>query len=447
MLVAIALPIALQNLINVGVGMADTLMLGKLGETELSGASLGTQPYFILTLIFFGLSSGASVLTAQYWGKGDTKTIRRIMGIAMRIALMVAAGFVLVIQLFPEMVMRIFTPEADVVREAVSYLRIVSVSYLCSAFTILYLNIIRSVEKVMISLGVFFTSFCLNVVLNWMLIFGVPQIGIEPMGVAGAAWATLISRIVEVILTVIYAFKVDKIIKFRLKNLLERDQVLTRDFRKYSMPVIFNELLWGVGISMHSVILGHLGKEAVAASAIAKIIQQLSTVVMFGIANASAIIIGKSLGLGDRRYAKQSANTLLILATGVGVLSAGIIIALRPVVFAMYDLAEVTLYYVNAMMLILAVSTLFQAFNCTTIIGILRGGGDTRFALIIDASTLWLGSLVLGTLGAFVFQWSVPVVFALLLVDEMLKLPAGLIRVRGGHWLKNLTRNLEESPG
>ncbi len=446
MLAAIALPIALQNLINVGVGMADTLMLGQLGETVLSGASFGTQPYFILTLIFFGLSSGASVLTAQYWGKGDTQTIRRVMGIAMRIALMVAAGFVLVIQLFPHAVMRVFTPEEDVIAEAVTYLRIVSLSYLCSAFTIPYLNIIRSVEKVMISLGVFFTSFCLNVVLNWMLIFGVPQLGIQPMGVAGAALATLISRIVEVLLTLIYAFKVDKTIRFHLRNLLERDPVLTKDFRKYSMPVIFNELLWGVGISMHSVILGHLGKEAVAASAIAKVIQQLANVVMFGIANASAIIIGKALGLGDRRYARQSANTLLVLATGIGVVSAGLIVSLRPVVFAMYDLQELTLYYVNIMMLTLAVSTLFQAFNCTTIIGILRGGGDTRFALIIDASTLWLGSLVLGALGAFVFRWSVPVVFALLLVDELLKVPAGFIRVKSGRWLRNLTRNLTESP-
>ncbi|MCR2023277.1 MATE family efflux transporter, partial [Blautia pseudococcoides] len=239
----LVMPMALQNLINVGVTSTDVIMLGRVGETALSGVSLANQVYFILSLIFFGLTSGACVLTAQYWGKHDTRTIEKVMGMSFRIAILSAAVFTALAVCVPDLLMRIFTSDEAIIAEGVSYLRIVAFSYILAAFTNVYLNIIRSIERVVIATVVYATSLSVNIILNAIFIFGL--FGAPALGAAGAAIGTLCARAVEVIIVVYYARKKNDVVLIRIKDMFKRYKWLEKDFFVYAFPVLLNEFAWG----------------------------------------------------------------------------------------------------------------------------------------------------------------------------------------------------------
>lgn len=300
---ALVVPMALQNLINVAVTSADVMMLGQVGETVLSASSLAGQVQFIMTLFFFGLTSGAAILTAQYWGKGDTRTIEKVMGIALRFSLCTGLVFALAAFLIPAQLMRIFTPEEDVIAEGVKYLRIIAVSYVPMALTNIYLNIMRSVERVIVSTVTYLVSLVTNVALNAVFIFGL--LGFPAMGIQGAALATVCARLVELVIVLVYSKKINRTVRLSVRDIFVRDPLLFRDFLTYSVPVMINELLWGAGAAMNSVVIGHLGSAAVAANSVAQVARQLATVVAFGIANATAIMIGKAIGAGDTKRAEE----------------------------------------------------------------------------------------------------------------------------------------------
>lgn len=438
MVFALVMPMAIQNLINTAITSADVMMLGKVGETVLSASSLAGQVQFILTLIFFGITSGAAVLTAQYWGKRDTQTIERIMGIAMRFALIIGIIFTGVVLLFTEPVMRIFTNEEAVIEEGVKYLRIIAFSYIPIAVTIVYLNIMRSVEKVIISTIVYSNSLLLNVTLNALLIFGLGPF--PKLGIRGAAIATLMTRIVELILVMIYAKHFNKVIKFRFKDLFIRDTLLLKDFLKYASPVIANELLWGAACSMNAIIIGHIGSSVVAANSVAQVTRQLATVVAFGIANATAIIIGKTIGENNEKLAEEYGKRFLRLSIYAGLLGAAIVLIVRPIVMNVLTLSPEAINYLSMMMLVMSYFTFAQSINTTLVVGVFRAGGDTKFGLIIDVSTMWGGSILLGALAAFVLKWPVTIVYILLMCDEILKLPLTFWRYKSKKWLCNVTR-------
>ena len=277
----LVMPMAVQNLINVGVTSTDVIMLGRVGETALSGVSLANQVYFILSLLFFGLTSGACVLTAQYWGKKDTRTIEKVMGMSFRIS--IAAGIVFAVGaiFFPQYLMLIFTSDPAIIAEGVSYLKIVGFSYILSAFTNVYLNIIRSIERVVIATVVYGVSLCANIILNSIFIFGL--LGCPAMGSAGAALGTLLSRAIEVIIQ-----KKNDVVKIHIRDFFVRDKALGRDFFTYAFPVLLNEFAWGAGMAAISAIVGHLGSAAVAAHSVTQVCRQLSMVIGFGISSATA---------------------------------------------------------------------------------------------------------------------------------------------------------------
>ena len=279
--IALVVPMALQNLINVGVTAADVIMLGAVGETALSGASLAGQVQYIMTLFLFGLTSGATVLTAQYWGKGDVKTIEKILGMTVKAAIAVTALFTLAALAIPELLMMIFTSDPAVIAEGVRYLRIVAFTYVMIGITQAYLYVMRSVERVIVATVVYLCSLLCNIVMNSIFIFGL--FGLPAMGVAGAALGTLCARILEVILTFGYARIFNKEIKLRPKYILHTDRELFRDFMKYALPVVANEIMWGLGTAANTAILGHLGSSAVAANSVAQVARQLATVVSFGL--------------------------------------------------------------------------------------------------------------------------------------------------------------------
>ena len=436
--VALVLPMALQNLINVGVSSADVIMLGQVGETVLSAASLAGQVQFIMTLVFFGLTSGAAVLTAQYWGKGDTRTIEKVMGIAMCFSLMVGLAFTLAAWLIPEVLMSIYTSEPEVISEGCKYLRIVAVAYIPISITTIYLNIMRSVERVVISTVVYLISLVTNVILNAVFIFGL--LGLPAMGIMGAALATMIARFVELAIVLFYSKKMNRTIRFRISDLFVRDGFLFRDFLRYSIPVVLNELMWGAGASMNSAVIGHLGSAATAANSVAQVTRQLATVVAFGIANAAAIMIGKAIGAGDVARAKNYGARFTKLTLLAGVAGAVVVLIVRPIVMASMTLSPEAEGYLSMMMLVMSYFVIGQAYNTTMVVGVFRAGGDTRFGLALDVISMWCCSILLGAIAAFVLKWSVPVVYIILMSDEVLKVPFTTWRYKTRVWLKNVTR-------
>lgn len=438
MVFTLVIPMALQNLINVAVTTSDVIMLGKVGENVLSACSLAGQVQFIMTLIFFGLTSGAAVLTAQYWGKGDTRTIEKVMGITLRFSVSVGIVFTLAVLLFPSQIMRIFSPDEAIITEGAKYLRIISFSYILISVTMIYLNIMRSVEKVIIATVVYLTSLIVNVLLGVVLIYGL--LGFPAMGIEGAATATLIARATELVIVVVYAKRYNHVVRIRLSDLFVRDPLLFGDFLKYSIPVMLNELMWGAGTSLNAVVIGHLGTPVVAANSVAQVTRQLATVVAFGLANATAIIIGKAIGEENYDKAEEYAGRFIKLTLLAGVVGAVVVLIARPVTMAALSLSPQAKEYLSVMMLVMSYFVIAQAYNTTMVVGVFRAGGDTRFGLFLDVSTMYAGSILLGALAAFVFKWSIPVVYILLMGDEIIKLPLTTWRYKSKAWLRNVTR-------
>lgn len=442
--IALVVPMALQNLINVGVTAADVIMLGAVGEDALSGASLAGQVQYIMTLFLFGLTSGATVLTAQYWGKGDKDAIEKILGIAVKAAVCVTALFTVAALAVPGLLLRIFTSDPVVISEGIKYLRIVAFTYVMIGVTQAYLYIMRSVERVVVATVVYLLSLICNIIMNSIFIFGL--FGLPAMGVSGAALGTLCARVLEVVLVAGYARIFNKTIKLRFRYVLHTDRELFRDFMKYALPVVINEVMWGLGTAANTAILGHLGSPVVAANSVAQVARQLATVVSFGLSSAAAIYLGKTIGEKKLEHARAYAKRFIGLSVVMGLLGGMIILAASPVAAAALSLSAAAKDYLRVMFFVMSYFVVGQAFNTTMVVGIFRSGGDTRFGLILDVTTMWCCSIFIGFLAAFVSQLSVPVVYIILMSDEIIKVPITLWRYRSYKWLKDVTREAP-SPG
>lgn len=434
----LVLPMAIQNLINVGVTAADVFMLGYINDTVLSGASLAGQVQYIMSLIFFGITSGSAVLAAQYWGKHDTATVEKILGTALNFSLITAIVFSLVSMLFPEWCVSLFTDEQDVIAEGARYLRVLAVSYIFTSVTMIYLYIMRSVERVIISTVVYSVSLVTNIILNWLLIFG--KLGLPELGIRGAAISTCISRILEFLIVAVYSLKKNTPVHFRIKEIFVHDKLLFMDFLKYSVPVILNELAWGAGGAANTCIIGHLGKSAVAANSVAQVARQLATVVAFGISNATAIMIGKAIGSGQMKKAEEYGKRFVKLSITVGLCAGLIILIIRPFLVNSVNLTPQAREYLGQMLIVMSYFVVAQAFNTTMVVGVFRAGGDILFGLIMDISSMWGCSILFGAIAAFVLKLSVPVVYIILMSDEIIKIALSTYRYRTKKWLKNVTR-------
>ena len=439
---ALIIPMALQNLINVGVTAVDVMMLGRVGEKVLSGSSLAGQIQFIMMLIFFGITSGATVLTAQYWGKKDIRTIEKILGMGLTISLAIAVIFMTLALTIPGPLMRIFTSDPEVIAEGVKYLRIVGISYLFIAVTQVYLNIMRSIERVMIATFVYFMSLVVNAIINAILIFGL--LGFPALGIQGAAIGTLCARMTETLIVLIYAHFMNRDVKIRPRFMIQIDRVLAKDYLIYAMPVVLNEMMWGLGSTANTAVIGHLGSAAVAANSVAQVARQLATVVAFGVSNATAIYLGKTIGAKEFHLAKEYGKRFLWLSIITGAVGGGIILIAAPIANHVMTLSQEAQGYLYFMFFVMSYFTLCQAINTTLVVGVFRAGGDTRFGLILDVSTMWGCSILLGMIAAFVFHAPVQVVYILLMSDEVIKVPITVMRYRSYKWIQNVTREKAE---
>lgn len=434
---SITLPIALQNIISYGVNLMDTVMLGKLGEIALSAASLANQMFFIFTIACFGIGGGAMVLASQYWGKQDIKSIQTVTTIAVKITFFSSIIFTLIVFVFARQIMGLYINEQDVINAGTDYLRVVCVSYIFYGITSSFLIILRSVETVKISVFIYSISFVVNVFFNYIFIFG--KFGAPSLGVVGAAIGTVIARITEFVITLIYLKFYEKKIFYKPHMLLWKNKELLKDIMKYGLPVMINELLWSVGVSMHSVILGHMGSAVVAANSICSVVFQMVTSCILGISNASAVIIGKVIGSQDFAYAKECTKKLLRLYIIIGIVSAIILILVKNPIIAIYDIEQETKEIAMQLMYAYAVAIFFMSYTCPLIMGIFRGSGSTRFAMITDLSCLWL-AIPLGAAAAFIFNMSPVFVFACLKMDMPIKTIVCFFYLRKGNWIKDVTR-------
>ena len=431
-------PMAIQNLISSAVNSADVIMLGYIGQTAIAASSLAGNVAFILFMISTGLSSGLVMLGAQYWGKKDTESIKTLLGIGLRICCTVEIIVALIAAFYPRILMLIFTKDEALIIEGCKYLRAASFSYVCLSFSQMFQAGFKSIERVKIVTITSTTSLFLNIGLNAVFIFGL--FGVPKMGIIGVGIATSIARFIEMVICFIYAGR-QKDVHFSVSCIFRRNKLLTRDFIRYSMPAVGNELVWGAAFAMYSVIMGHLGEDIVAANSVVNTVRQLGSVLCFGMAYGGAIVVGKYMGAGDMEVAERNASRLARVTILSGVLGAVLLLCMYPVLPYIADLNETAAHYRNVLLFINAYSLIGASINTVLICGIFRAGGDSKFGFIADSINMWAVSVPLGLLAAFVFKLPPLWVYFILFLDEFEKMPFVIRHYYKKGWLRNITRD------
>lgn len=436
-IVKLVIPIVIQNLLSAAVNSADVIMLNYVGQSSISAVSLAANYANVLFMIYYGLGTGASMLSAQYWGKGDVAPIRVIEGIALRFSMVITLCFSAFALFAPNLMMNLFTNDTELIRIGASYLRVMSVTYLCWGVIEVYLAILRSIGRVTVCMVLNVMAFSLNIILNAVFIFGL--FGAPKMGAAGVAIATALSRVIELIgCVIVSAFSRD--IKLKLGYMFLRSNLLFQDFLKLSLPALCNDIAWSVAFSMYSVILGHMGSDAVAANSLVVVVRNFGTVLCFGTASAGGILLGNVMGEGDMERARGYASKLMKLTIITGAVGGVLVLIATPFVLHFAKLSETAMHYLKYMLLINTYYIMGAAVNTTLIAGVFRAGGDSRFGLICDVIDMWGYAVPLGFLAAFVFKLPVLWVYFLLCTDEFVKWPWVIRHYRSGKWLKNITR-------
>lgn len=436
-IIKLVIPIVIQNLLSAAVNSADVVMLNYVGQSSISAVSLAANYSSVLFMVYYGLGTGASMLSAQYWGKGDLQPIRVIEGIALRFSLLITLCFSGFALLAPGLMMKLFTNDAELIAIGAGYLRVMSLTYLCWGVIEIYLAILRSIGRVTVSMVLNVTAFSLNIVLNAVFIFGL--FGAPRLGAVGVAIATAMSRAVELAGCVVVSV-CSKDIKLNLSYMFQKSRLLFQDFLRLSLPALCNDVAWSVAFSMYSVILGHLGSDAVAANSLVVVVRNFGTVLCFGTASAGGILLGNVMGEGDMERARQYASKLLKLTVVTGAFGGVLVLAATPFVLHFAKLSETAMHYLKYMLLINTYYIMGAAVNTTLIAGVFRAGGDSRFGLICDVIDMWGYAVPLGFLAAFVFKLPVLWVYFLLCTDEFVKWPWVIRHYRSGKWLKNITR-------
>lgn len=435
-LTSLILPITFQQFMLAVVSASDALMVGAIGQDLLSAVSLASQITFVYNLFLMAMTIGTSMFAAQYWGKGDKDAVERILGIVLRSSMSVSFVFFFAATFLPGLLMRIFTTDPQLIHYGVQYLQIVGLTYLLCGISQVYLCIMKNSGLASMSMLISSAAALLNIILNAVLIYGL--FGAPRMEAGGAAAATAIARGVELLWVFAELTKKGRI-KIRFAYIRRPDQGLRKDFWHYTLPVLGNELVWGGGFTMYSVIMGHLGTDAVAANSIANIAKNLIASLAGGIGNGGSIMVGNELGAGRLETAKAYGRKLCHIAVVSGILSGIFLLLLSPLVLEITDLSPQAEEYLRWMLAMCAVYMVGKYVNGTTIAGIFCAGGDSRFGFLCDAVTLWCFTVPVGLLAAFVFKWPVLAVYFIVNSDEIVKLPAVYRHYRKYKWLKDLT--------
>lgn len=433
-IVRLALPIALQQFMTALVGACDAIMLGKLSQDAMSAVSLATQVTFVFNLFMFAFMAGENMFVAQYYGKGDYTGISQVFSLVTKICGCIAVVFLAGTLFFPEQLMRILTNEETLIVLGSEYLRVIGISYVFSGIAQTFLAIMKNCGAVNMSTLINGVMVILNIALNAVFIFGLS--GFPKMGIKGAALATVLATVVQFLWSVGYVLCRIRAVKFSLRSC---EKKLFGRFWQKAVPLLINNLAWGIGFSMYSVIMGHLGTDAVAANGIANISKNLVVCFCLGLGNAGSIIVGNRLGADRLQEAKEVGETLTKTAIIAGIVSGLVLIALSPFITKMVDLTPTARGYLQKMLLISSYYIAGKSVNCMTIGGIFAAGGDSKFGMLCDSVTLWCITVPLGCICAFILKLPVMVVYFVLNLDEIIKLPVVYKHYKKYKWIKNLT--------
>ena len=433
-IVRLALPIALQQFMTALVGACDAIMLGKLSQDAMSAVSLATQVTFVFNLFMFAFMAGENMFVAQYYGKGDYTGISQVFSLVTKICGCIAVVFLAGTLFFPEQLMRILTNEKTLIVLGSEYLRVIGISYVFSGIAQIFLAIMKNCGAVNMSTLINGVMVILNIALNAVFIFGLS--GFPKMGIKGAALATVLATVVQFLWSVGYVLCRIRAVKFSLRSC---EKKLFGRFWQKTVPLLINNLAWGIGFSMYSVIMGHLGTDAVAANGIANISKNLVVCFCLGLGNAGSIIVGNRLGADRLQEAKEVGETLTKTAIIAGIVSGLVLIAVSPFITKMVDLTPTARGYLQKMLLISSYYIAGKSVNCMTIGGIFAAGGDSKFGMLCDSVTLWCIIVPLGCICAFILKLPVMVVYFVLNLDEIIKLPVVYKHYKKYKWIKNLT--------
>ncbi len=431
--------LALQNLIVFGVNLADSIMMGAYSETALSGVGICNNIQFFLNMAASGIASGMTVIASQYWGQKETKPIHKVSAVAIWLGIIFTVLIFAFAAIAPETLIRLFTDKEAVIEQAVLYLDVIKHTYLMYTLSTILLAILRSVETVKIGFYVSLSSFALNIFLNYVLIYG--KFGAPEMGIRGAAVATLVSRAIELAVTIIYILAVDKKLKLRIRDLFITDKQMVRDYFKTGLPLMMSSVSWGIAMSIQGAIIGRLIESAIAANSIATTLFQVATVICYASGNAACVLIGKTVGenMGMDTIKRRSKNLQLIFLA-IGIASSAILLTVKNLIVGFYNASPETLEITNQFIWVLCVTVIGTAYEAPCLCGIVSGGGETSFVLKNDIIFMWLIVLPLSALSAFVFEFPVWVTFACLKADQVLKCAVAVVKVNRFNWIKTVTR-------
>lgn len=430
----LTLTIALQNVIVFGVNLADNIMLGAYSQNALSGVALCNQIQYLLHMLIMGATETAVIMSSRNWGRKDIAPIKSTTGISMYVAIFIALCIWTVAFFFPHWSLSLFSSDASVIGEGVNYLRIICFSYVFFAITNALMAAMRSVETVKIGFVVSLSTLVINVCLNYILIFG--NFGAPRLGAQGAAIATLISRIVETCIMIFYVAFIDKKIHLRFMDIIKPGTALIKSYAKTGYPLLLSNAVWGFAMSVQTAILGHMGPEVIAANSIATTVFQVISVISYGSASAASVLIGKTIGEGDKGKVKSYAITMQMLFLIIGVITGSLLFLSKDVIINFYDITEKAQNLTMIFITILSVTVVGTSYQMAALTGIVRGGGDTKFVLINDLIFMWGIVLPSSAICAYVFNLSPIITFICLKSDQILKCFVAIFKVNRFKWIK-----------
>jgi putative MATE family efflux protein len=435
-MIKLAAPIMLQNLIFASLNMVDGVMIGQLGESAVAAVGVANQIFFLVSLLFFGIGSGSAIFAAQYWGRKDTERIQSVLGLSLLMSISGAVIFSLVAILFPVQVISIYSKDPAVISQGSVYLQIVAFSYVITAITNSFAFVLRSTENVKLPLVTSLVALSLNTFMNYGLILG--NFGLPSLGVKGAAIATIISRLIEVILLLLIIYRKKLPVAAKLRSLLNLKILPIKKFFNTTLPVIATEIVWSFGITTYNVVYARIGTESIAAVNIAGTLDRIIFVVFMGLGHACAIMIGNQIGAEQNELAISYAKKYLVLgAIGAAIFGIIMYIFATPML-SFYKVSDFTINYTTKLIGLMALSLPVRSLNLILLIGILRSGGDTIVAFFIDAASVWVIGVPMALIGAFVLGLPIHLVYLMVLADEVVKLAMGLYRFFSQRWINYL---------
>lgn len=437
----LAVPIATQQLVMNVLNAVDILMVGQLGETAVAAAGLANQVFFLLTLFLFGVGSGSAVFTAQFWGRGDVANLRRVLGIGLRLALAGGLLFTLAAVLAPGRLLAFYTRDPAVIAAGSGYLRTVALCYIPASVTMIYGVILRSTRNVKLPMMVSVAALTLKTLLAYVLIFG--RLGLPPLGIMGGAIATAVARGLECAALVVLSYRLGLPVAARLRELEMPSRTFMSTYARTTLPVIIGEIAWSLGVTTYIAIYARIGTDAVAAVNIASTIEGIALVPFLGLGNACAVLLGNRIGASETQDALRDARRYLRLGVFVAAVVGLLLVAVSGTVVRLYRISPEAQGYLRNLLLVIAAALWLKTTNLIIIVGIMRSGGDTRFALFTDAGPMWALGVPMAALAAFVL--GLPVYWVMLtglLCDEGIKFLIGIRRVLSGRWVNNVVQVL-----